>query len=121
MFWPNSDADEAGTEPARQSCGFQQPHGPRSSSICCKVAENYTLHPLCVLRCKLPAALYFRQVTGAKSAFAERSCQNVGGSDGVLDCKVDPDAPNRRHGVRRIADANEYRDDTSGEGDPLLL
>ena len=47
------------------------------------------MHPLRVLRCKLPAALYFRQVTGAKSAFAERLCQYVRGSDGVLDGKVD--------------------------------
>jgi hypothetical protein len=75
--------------------------------MCGKAAENYSLHPLCMPRCKLPAALYFRQVIGAKSAFAERSCQYVGGSDCVLDGKVDPDASNRRHGVCRIPDTNE--------------
>ena len=95
MFWPNSDADKAGTESARQSGGFKQPNGPRSSSLCRNVAENYTLHPLCLLRCKLPAALYFRQVTCAKSAFAEWSRQNVGVSDGVLNSKIDADAAHR--------------------------
>jgi hypothetical protein len=36
----------------------------------------------------------------------ERSCQYVGGGDGVLDSKVDPHASNRGHGVCRIPDAN---------------
>jgi hypothetical protein len=102
MFWPNSYADEAGTEPARQSCGFQQPNGPWGPSISGKVAENYSPHPLCVLHCKLPAALYFRQVTGAESAFAQWLCQYVGGGDSVLNSEVDPDASNRRHGMCRI-------------------
>src|SRR5215831_10352231 len=46
-------------------------------------------------------------MTDAESAFLEWECQYVGGGDGVLNRKVDPDTSNRRHGVRRIADANE--------------
>src|SRR6516165_8542558 len=107
MFWPDSEADEAGAHPARQSCGFQQARKPCGSPICANLTENYGLHPLCEPGWLLPPALYFREMTGAEHAFAEWSCQYVGGRDGVLDRKVDPDTSDWRHGVRRIPDANE--------------
>ena len=107
MLWPNSDADEAGAHPARQSGGFQPAQRPRDSPIGDDLAENYGLYALCEPGGEFPAALYFRKMTGAESAFLEWACQYVGGGDGVLNRKVDPDTSNRRHGVRRIADANE--------------
>ena len=35
----------------------------------------------------------------------EGPSQDVGRGHGILDCQVDADAADRRHGVRRIADA----------------
>ena len=107
MLWPNSEADDAGAYAARQSCGFQQAQGPWLAPICENLAEDYGLDALCEPGWHLPPALYFREMTGAESAFAEWSCQYVGGSDGVLDSKVDPHTSYGRHGMRRIPDANE--------------
>ena len=91
MLWPNSHADEAGTQAARESCSFQQPQGPGESPICDDLAENCGLYPLREPGWDFPAALYFREMIGAEGAFPEWSCQYVGGSHSVLDSKVDPD------------------------------
>jgi hypothetical protein len=55
------------------------------------------------------AALDFGKIVGADSSFGKGSCQYIRRRDGVLNGKIDPDAPYRRHGVSRIADAHKTR------------
>src|SRR6516225_692455 len=99
MFGPNPDTDEAGAHPTRQRCQFQEPYGPWESTgsgviwISADLPADYRLHVLCKPSRELAAALYFRKMAGAGSAFAEGLCQDVGGCNGILDGKIDPAPP----------------------------
>ena len=75
--------------------------------ISADLPADYRLNALGEPGGELAAALYFCEMTGADNAVAEWLCQDVGGCNGILDGKVDSDTPDRRHGVRRISDANE--------------
>ena len=109
MLRPNSHADEAGAQPARQRCGLQLPHEPGESPVGADLPSDYGLHALSDPGRELAAALYFRQVASVESPFAECSRQYIGRRDRILDGKVDPDASDRRHGMSRISDAKEPR------------
>jgi len=65
------------------------------------------LHPLRKPRGERTAALDLRKIAGADSALAKGSRQHIGRCDRVLNGKIDPHAPNGRHGVSRIADAHQ--------------
>jgi hypothetical protein len=49
-------------------------------------------------------ALHPVEIIHRDSMLAQRSGQNVGRRDGILNGQIDADAADRRHGVRRIAD-----------------
>src|SRR5215470_12295159 len=92
---------------------FQQPQdqgeAPRSRNIktSADLFPDQCLHALCDSRWKLTAVLYLCEIPYAGGTFAKRFCQYVGGRHRVLDGKIDPDATHRRHGVRRISDAQQ--------------
>src|SRR6516225_12112535 len=67
------------------------------------------LEALCEASRQRSALLHLPQVAIRQSAFAQRRRQRVGGGDRVLDRKVDPDAANRRHRMRRVADTQQAR------------
>ena len=57
----------------------------------------------------LAAVLDGGEVGLGEAALAQGAGQEVGGRDRVLDGEVDADAADRRHGVRRVADAQQAR------------
>jgi hypothetical protein len=109
----DTDTDEARAKPTRKRRAFEQPKGPGrpcSSGLTDVSADLFPKHFLQTLRDargECAAALYFGEITGAHGAFPKGSCQYVGRSDSVLDSKIDSDAAHRRHGVRRVADAQQ--------------
>ena len=56
-------------------------------------------------RRKLATLLHCAQVLLGDGSLLQARSQNIGGGDGVLDREVDPDAADRRHRMRGIADA----------------
>ena len=72
-------------------------HGSRLVSGCRGHARRFVsdqrLHALREPGGEGTAALDFGKIVGADSAFAKGSCQYIGRRDGVLNGKIDPDAP----------------------------
>ena len=64
---------------------------------------NHLLRQLGALGGELPALLDCFKQSVCALLISKRSCQLIGCGDGVLYGKVDADAKDRRHGVRRVA------------------
>src|SRR5579872_4372973 len=107
----NANRNHAVAKPARKGSTLQEPEKPWEPCWS-RVAEatphdsflDQRLHALRDPGGERAAVLYFRKIARADSTFAKGSRQDVGRSNGVLNGKIDPDAPHRRHGVSRIAD-----------------
>jgi hypothetical protein len=71
--------------------------------------EDEELHGLGHLGRPLPPFLYLRERRLRHRALAQRLPQDVGGGHRVLNGEIDADAADRRHGMRRIANAQKAR------------
>jgi hypothetical protein len=67
------------------------------------------LQPLCCARWKHPAPLHAGQHFDADLACAQGTGKPVRRRHRILDGEIDADAANRRHRMRRVADAQQSR------------
>ena len=79
---------------------------------------NRDLEILCEPGGKFAALLNSLQMICRKRIFTQRFSKNVGGCDSILDCQINTNATHRRHGMRRVADAQQPRPDTIAANDP---
>ncbi len=116
MLWSESESDYPSGNPAEEWKQRQQPDCERrrepipfgedapDDSIL-----NHELQSLRHAGRPLTPLLDPLEVLGCQSLRTERRSQQIRRRDRILDSQVDPDTTDRRHGMRRIADAEETR------------
>src|SRR5260221_6863596 len=117
MLGAEADADEARGEAAQDVPAAQQPERQRqrqrpgaAEHAADDAVLDQQLHALDEARRRLAPTLHLiERLVADVAAAAQARHQDVGGGDRILDGEVDADAADRRHGVRRVADAQEAR------------
>ena len=112
MFGANSETDQAGGDPRQERHQPEEPDRHRRRQLF-SAPEHPADHPvldedLHRLRCagrKLAAPLHRLEVILGDYPLFKAWGQDVRRGDRVLNCEIDPDAPDRGHGMRGIADA----------------
>ena len=112
MFGANTKTDQPGRKARQKRHQPQQSYDKRSRKFP-RALEHPADHPLLDddlyhLRGagrKLPTLLHGTQVVLGDGSLLQSRSQNIGRSDGVLDREIDPDAADRRHRMRGIAEA----------------
>jgi hypothetical protein len=110
---PEAQADHARRDPAQPRPGVEQaqrewnPQRRARERRRDHVLLREDLQPLGEPGRQLAATLHRAQLVGRRCAAAKRGGQQVRRRDRVLDREVDPDAADRRHRVRGIADAEQ--------------
>jgi hypothetical protein len=114
MLRADADADDPRRDAPQNRKPVEQPHDPgrddRLVGIQQRVddpALHCELHALNDLHRQGAAALHRSEFAGSQPALAQRYRENIGGGDRVLHRQIDPDPADRRHRVRRVADAQQ--------------
>jgi len=120
MFGAEAHADEARWNSPEQRIPIEEAHGTRDLDRSLRLQcpdENGVLHdhlhPLSDSGREFSAPLNRLQLRSRRDPALQRLVKQVRCGHGILNGEVDADATNRRHGVRRVADAQQPR--------PMLL
>ncbi len=114
MLWAEAHADQARWNAPQERYVIEEPCRERRAWLLRHrkhIADDAVLHEelggLRHLGRPLPAGLHLAQRRERHGAFSQGFGKDVGGGHGVLDGEIDADAADRRHGMRRISDAEK--------------
>ena len=115
VFGKDAQGDDSGGDSIEEGRLENEPHRPGETGLCCAADDaanesvlDENLHVLHESRGAKPTFLYRFQVCGFDRAMvSKKGNESIGGSNGVLNGKVDADASDRRHGMSGVADTQE--------------